>query len=319
MTLTRRHLFRSFPLLLLALAATSAQAADNYLKVIPSTALAWGAVNHMNEASDKIQKLATIVQAPAAACWKRSRRNRACKRGSTKRERQASSWCPARPRKMPSVAAFFVAVADEKEFLGNFEIVKAGEKISEVKLKDQARSAARYQLQLLPCLPQRLRLDRGEKRSGGPGSGRRGQAGHLRRDGRAGTVAGRERRHRGRHCGRHQVCRQAGRRGTEESRKDERRQQRTGRGHAAVLPGSLRHSPGGRAQGNLAGRGRHPLRQAGLDPHHRPGTAGQRRPGVQGRRRNSARHGELALRRAGRSVRLRRAAASAFPSWPMAT
>ena len=64
MTLTRRHLFRSFSLLLLALAAASAQAADNYLKVIPSTALAWGAVNHINVANGKLQKLATIVQAP---------------------------------------------------------------------------------------------------------------------------------------------------------------------------------------------------------------------------------------------------------------
>ena len=68
MTLTRRHLFRSFPLLLLALAATtSARAADNYLKVIPGTALAWGAVNHMNEASDKIQKLADHRSGPAVS------------------------------------------------------------------------------------------------------------------------------------------------------------------------------------------------------------------------------------------------------------
>ena len=49
---------------------------------------------------------------------------------------------PGKTEKDPAVGAVFVAVADEKEFLGNFEVVKAGEKISEVKLKTEAQQAS---------------------------------------------------------------------------------------------------------------------------------------------------------------------------------
>ena len=136
MTLTRRHLYGSFPLLLLALAATTARAADNYLKLIPGTALAWGAVNHMNEASDKIQKLAAIVQAPAVSVLEEIKKESGVTKGLDEKGAAGVFGVPGKTEKDASVGAF-VAVADEKEFLGNFEVVKAGEKISEVKLKTE--------------------------------------------------------------------------------------------------------------------------------------------------------------------------------------
>ncbi|MGA2253924.1 MAG: hypothetical protein ABSG53_04620 [Thermoguttaceae bacterium] len=135
MILTQRHLLRSFSLLLLALAATSAYAAENYLKVIPSTALAWGAVNHMNEASGKIQKLATIVQAPAVSVLDQLKTVSGVTKGLDEKGPAGFFGVPGKTEKDASVGATFVAVANEKEFLGNFEVVKAGEKISEVKLK----------------------------------------------------------------------------------------------------------------------------------------------------------------------------------------
>ncbi len=141
MTLTRRHLFRSFPLLLLALAATSARAADNYLKVIPSTALAWGAVNHIGEASDKIQKLAAIVQAPTVSVLEEIKKEWGLQKGLDEKGAAGFFVVLGKTNSPPwhiekdTVAAAFVAVADEKEFLASFEVVKAGEKISEVRPK----------------------------------------------------------------------------------------------------------------------------------------------------------------------------------------
>ena len=136
MTPIRRHLFRSFPLLLLALATTSAPAADNYLKLIPSTALAWGAVNHMNEASDKIQKLAAIVQAPTVSVLEEIKKDSGLQKGLDEKGAAGFFVVPGKTEKEPAVMAF-VAIADEKQFLGNFEVVQAGEKIREVKIKTE--------------------------------------------------------------------------------------------------------------------------------------------------------------------------------------
>ncbi|MGO9114264.1 MAG: hypothetical protein ACLP9L_34040 [Thermoguttaceae bacterium] len=135
MASTRRHLYRSFPLLLLTLAATSVHAAESYLKVIPSTALAWGVVNHMNEASDKIQKLAALVQAPAVSVLETTKQESGVVKGLDEKGAVGVFGVPGKTEKDASVGAVFVAVADEKAFLGNFEVVKAGEKISEIKLK----------------------------------------------------------------------------------------------------------------------------------------------------------------------------------------
>ena len=136
MTLTGRHLFRSLPLLLLtSVVALSAHAAETYLKVIPSTALAWGAVNHMSEASGKIQKLATVVQAPAVSALEEIKKETGLAKGLDEKGAVGQFGVPGKSENDASVGAFFVAVADEKEFLSNFEVVEAGEKISEVKVK----------------------------------------------------------------------------------------------------------------------------------------------------------------------------------------
>ena len=136
MTPTRRRPYRSIPLLLLALTASaSAQAAESYLKVIPGTALAWGAVNRMGEASDKIQKLAGIVQAPAVSVLDLVKKEKGVTKGLDEKGAAGVFGLPGKTEKDASVGAFFFAVADEKAFLGNFEVVKAGEKLSEIKLK----------------------------------------------------------------------------------------------------------------------------------------------------------------------------------------
>ena len=62
----RRSSYRLIlPLVALLATAAPALAADGYLEVIPSTALAWGAVNHIDSAVDKVQKLAKVMQIPA--------------------------------------------------------------------------------------------------------------------------------------------------------------------------------------------------------------------------------------------------------------
>ena len=137
MTLIRRHPFRSIPLLLLALAATtSARAAGNYLKVIPSTTLVWGVVNHMNEASDKIQKLAAIVQAPAVNLLEKTKKEWGITKGLDEKGAVGAFTLPAKTGKAPA-DVFFVAVADYQEFLSNFEVAQAGDAITEIKCKDK--------------------------------------------------------------------------------------------------------------------------------------------------------------------------------------
>ena len=254
----------------------------------------------MNEASDKIQKLAAIVQAPAVSVLEQIKKETGMVKGLDEKGAAGFFVVPGKTEKDASVGAVFVAVADEKEFLGNFEIVKAGEKISEVKLKTPERAtiaivlAMRNGYALIAPKSDRAALEAAVEAKQDISAEMAGLESWLAENDATvvGTAAGIK-----------YAAKQAG----EELKKSKDRfGERTGRGHAAFLPGSLRQGPGSRAQGDLAGRGRHPLRQARLDPHRRPGAAGQRRPGIQGRRRNSARHGEVARRRAGRSVRLRR-------------
>ena len=136
MTPIRRHLFRSFPILLL-LAATSAEAADNYLKVIPGTALAWGVVKNMTEANEKIQKLATIVQAPVTNLLEQIKTSPGLQKGLDEKGAAGFFVLPGKTEKDPIVTVYFVAVTDEKEFLGNFEVVKTTGKISEIRFKTE--------------------------------------------------------------------------------------------------------------------------------------------------------------------------------------
>jgi hypothetical protein len=138
-TLTRRLPCRWFSLLSLALlAAASAQAADNYLNAIPSTALAWGAVNHMGQASDKIQKLAAVVQAPAASMLDELKKEVGLQKGVDEEGAAGFFVVPGKTPKDACATALFVAVTDEKEILDNFDVVKAGGKVLEVRPKAKA-------------------------------------------------------------------------------------------------------------------------------------------------------------------------------------
>jgi len=145
MILTEQRLLRSFSLVLLSLAAaTTVSAADNHLKVIPSTALAWGAVNHMDQTNEKIQKLAAIVQAPPVNVLDLIKKEPGIEKGLDEKGSAGFFVVPGKTEKDASVAAVFVAVADESAFRNNFDVVKTGEKISEVKGKSEpaARGAS---------------------------------------------------------------------------------------------------------------------------------------------------------------------------------
>jgi len=138
MILTQSRLFRSFALLLLAVAAaTSASAADSYLKVVPSTALAWGVVNHMDEANGKIQKLAAIVQAPAVSVLDLIKKDPGVEKGLDEKGAAGFFVVPGKTAKDATVAAVFVAVTDEAAFRKNFVVVKAGPQISEIRGKTE--------------------------------------------------------------------------------------------------------------------------------------------------------------------------------------
>jgi hypothetical protein len=131
---SRPRAYLIVPLLLATVAAVRASwAADSYLDVVPGTALVWGAVNHIGDAAGKLEKLAKIVQAPAANLMDTIKKESGIEKGIDDKGAAGFFLMPDKSRKEPQVA-YFVAVTSEKEFLGNFEVVKAG-KVTEVKLK----------------------------------------------------------------------------------------------------------------------------------------------------------------------------------------
>ena len=268
MALTQRHLLRSFLLLLLASTAAPAVAADSYLKVVPGTALAWGAVNHMNEASEKIQKLATVVQAPAVSVLDLIKKESGLEKGLDEKGAAGFFAVPGKTAKDASVAAVFVAVADEKEFRGNFEVVKAGEKISEVKLKTERAAhgtstsflAFRNGYAVISPKSDQAAVEAAVGTGQDVSAEMAGLESWLAENDAfaVGTAAG---------------IKYAARQGSEELKKSK---DNVGGGpedsHPPSLPGYVRESPGGHPQRNLAGRGRRPRRQAGFGSNHRRGA-----------------------------------------------
>jgi hypothetical protein len=141
-----RYLKGAFPLLLLVLTAASSAQADDYLKLIPGTALAWGAVNHMSAASAKVQKLTTVVGAPAANLLDQFKRESGISKGLDEKGAGGFFVLPiksetGKSETEPVATVMFVAIEDKQEFLGNFRIVKAGEPISEVAPKTEGKPA----------------------------------------------------------------------------------------------------------------------------------------------------------------------------------
>jgi len=133
----RRNSYRLLSALLVITGfAPLARAADSILDVVPSTALAWGAVNHMDAASEKVQGLAKIVQVPTANLLESIKKESGLEKGLNEKGAAGFFVVPGKTEKDPVAGAFFVAVENEKEFLGNFEVVKEG-KISEVKSKSE--------------------------------------------------------------------------------------------------------------------------------------------------------------------------------------
>ena len=262
MILTQRHLFRFFSLLLSALAvATSARAADSYLKVIPSTALAWGAVNHMNEASDKIQKLAGIVQAPAVSVLDLLKTASGVAKGLDEKGAAGVFGVPGKTAKDASVGAVFVAISNEKEFLANFEVVKAGEKISEIKFKTPGGDTATHCLAmrngyaLFSPKSDRAALEAAIEAKQDISAEMAGLESWLAENDAVvvGTAAGIK------------YAAQAGQRRTEKSegqswRSECGRRCRCTGGRVASLPGSLRQGRDGNAEPDRVGRCRYPLR-----------------------------------------------------------
>ena len=140
MIASRRFAFCLVLPLLALLTAVPAIAADTYLDVIPSTALAWGAVNHIDSTAEKVQKLAKVMQIPAPNLLDSSKKESGLEKGIDEKGAFGSFAVATKSEKAPVVGAVFIAVANEKEFLDNFEIVKSGDKIKEVKIKSQPGS-----------------------------------------------------------------------------------------------------------------------------------------------------------------------------------
>jgi hypothetical protein len=130
-----RYLQGVFPVLFLALSAASAQAAEDYLKLIPSTALSWGVVNHMSDANAKVQKLAAAVGAPVPGMLDSFKTESGISKGLDEKRAGGFFLLPGTTAKDPVLPVLFVAIEDEKEFLGNFKVVKPGERIKEIKVK----------------------------------------------------------------------------------------------------------------------------------------------------------------------------------------
>jgi hypothetical protein len=130
-----RSLKGALPLLLLALSAVPAPAAEEYLKVIPSTALAWGVVNHMGPASAKIQKLAGVVGTPAPSPLDEFKNESGIRKGIDEQAAGGFFLLPGKTENDPVMPVAFVAIAGEKDFLANFKDV-SGEAIKEVTTKN---------------------------------------------------------------------------------------------------------------------------------------------------------------------------------------
>jgi hypothetical protein len=135
MTASRQIDYRRLPLLLaLVTLAAPAAAADTYLQLIPNSALAWGAVNHIEAAAGRLQNLTKVMQIPAPNLLDTIKKEGGTEKGLDEKAAIGFFIMPGKWMPNPPVV-FFYAVTDAKEFRSNFEVVKPGEKISEIKLK----------------------------------------------------------------------------------------------------------------------------------------------------------------------------------------
>jgi hypothetical protein len=142
MPLIRRCFCRSIPMFAAALsmslpwtAATPAPAADNYVKVIPSTALGWCAASHMGEASEKLQKMVAIVGAPVPGPLDEFKKESGIAKGLDEKGAGGFFVVPGNTAKAPTVSLIFVAITDEKTFLDNFIVKNPTDRIKEIKTK----------------------------------------------------------------------------------------------------------------------------------------------------------------------------------------
>lgn len=143
MNASRRFVFRLvLPLLVLLATTAPAVAADSYLEVIPSTALAWGAVNHIESTADKVQKLAKMMQIPAPNLLDSIKKESGMEKGIDEKGAAGVFGVVAKSEKEPSVGAVFIAIANEKDFLDNFNVVKSDGKVKEVNIKGQIHPAS---------------------------------------------------------------------------------------------------------------------------------------------------------------------------------
>ena len=102
--------------------------------MIPSSALAWGAVNHIGPAAAKVEKLAKTLQIPATNLLDTAEKESGIEKGIDEKGAAGYFIVPGKWTPDPPVA-IFIAVKDVHAFRSNFEIVKVGEKISEIKMK----------------------------------------------------------------------------------------------------------------------------------------------------------------------------------------
>jgi hypothetical protein len=134
------------------LLATPALAANSHLDMIPGTALCWGAVNHIDAAAEKVQNLTKIMQIPAPNLLDTMKKESGIEKGIDEKGAFGFFVVPTKGEKEPAAGAVFVAVADEKEFLDNFNVVKSGDKVKEVNFKTQTAARGRPADSATHCL-----------------------------------------------------------------------------------------------------------------------------------------------------------------------
>jgi hypothetical protein len=143
----RRTALLSVPALALVLAmSTAIRAADDPLKIVPSSALGWAVVNHLADGDAKIQQLAGIVSAPQVSLLDMAKNNLGAKNGLNTKGAAGVIAMPPKDKDdadaQPAVV-LFIAVTDYVAFLGNFEAEKKGGKITEVQINGQDLVMAR--------------------------------------------------------------------------------------------------------------------------------------------------------------------------------
>lgn len=119
---------------LAVLLGVSARAADDVLKIIPSNALAWGAVHRLAETDAKGQKIAELVQGQQFSVLDLLKNQASVQKGLDDKGSAGLIVMPNTDKDENPTLVYFAPVTNYKQFLENFNPEKTKEKVSEVQI-----------------------------------------------------------------------------------------------------------------------------------------------------------------------------------------